>query len=138
MSNGLIIFLYCIVCYGLSNMVVFASGPFKIFEKIREISSSISEHFGQLFQCMICFPANIGWIFSILNWFLIPIAITPFNILLSGTNLWWLAMIGDCCFTSGIVWIIHNIESFFESIAEGKNATEYEDVENDDVINVNN
>lgn len=136
MSNGLIIFLYCIVCYGLSNMVVFASGPFRIFEKIREITNLISEHFGQLFNCLICFPANLGWIFSLINWFLIPIPITPFNMLLVGTNLWWLAMICDCCFTSGIVWIIHNIESFFENIAEGKNAEEIEDIEQDNVIEV--
>lgn len=138
MSNGLIIFLYCLVVYGLSNMVVFASGPFRIFERIRQWTSNISEHFGQLFQCMICFPANVGWIFSLINWFFIPIAITPFNILLAGTSLWWLAMICDCCFTSGMVWIIHNIESFFESIAEGKNTEEYEEVEDDDVIDVNN
>lgn len=137
-SNGLIIFLYCIVAYGLSNMVVFASGPFKIFERIRNFADSISEHFGQLFKCMICFPANIGWVFSIINWFFIPFSFTPFNLILMGTNLWWLAMIGDCCFTSGIVWIIHNIESFFESIAEGKHAEEYEEMEDNDVINLNN
>ena len=137
MSNGLIIFLYCIMMYGLSNMVVFASGPFRIFEHIRNIANSISEHFGQLFSCMICFPGNISFFLSLINWFFIPFAFTPFNILLAGTNLWWLAMICDCCFTSGIVWIIHNIESFFESIAEGKNIQEYEDIESDDTINVN-
>lgn len=136
-SNGLIIFLYCIFAYGLSNMVVFSSGPFRIFERIRNFANSISEHFGQLFQCMICFPANVGWVLSLINWFFIPFPFTPFNLILIDTNLWWLAMIGDCCFTSGIVWIIHNIESFFESIAEGKHAEEYEEVEDNDVINLN-
>ena len=137
MSTGLIIFLYCIVCYGLSNMMVFSDGPFYIFTKIRDLANSISEHFGKLFSCMICLPANIGWLFSLINWFFIPVALTPFNILLAGTGLWWLAMILDCCFTTGAVWIIHNIESFFESIAEGKNADEYEEVESDDTIEVN-
>lgn len=102
-------------------MQVFSSGPFKCFERIRSIASSISEHFGQLFQCMMCFPAQLGLFLSLINWFFIPIAITPFNILLAGTNLWWLAAILDACFASGSTWIIHNIESFFESIAEGKN-----------------
>ena len=134
MGNWLIVFIYSIFLYGISNMFVFASGPFRIFERIRDISSSISEHFGQLFSCMICFPANVGWIFSLIDWFFIKtIAITPFNILLAGTNLWWLAIILDCCFASGVVWIIHNIESFFESIAEGKN-TEPED---NDIIQLN-
>lgn len=137
MSNGLIIFLYCIVCYGWTNMQAFTDGPFHIFSKIRDIASSISEHFGKLFSCAICFPANLGWLLSLIDWFFIKqIAFTPFNILLTGTGLWWLAMLFDCCFTSGIVWIIHNIESFFESIAEGKNADEYEEIENENVINI--
>ena len=120
MSNGLIIFLYCIAAYGLSNMVVFGSGPFRIFERLRYITDLVSDHFGSLFGCMMCFPANIGWIASLIDWFFVPqIALTPFNILLGDTNLWWLALLCDCCFTSGAVWIIHYIESFFESIAEG-------------------
>lgn len=135
MSSVLIIFLYCIAVYGFSNMVVFSSGPFKIFERIREWSSYISEHFSTLFSCMICLPANAGWIASLIDWFLLKsVAITPFNILLVGTNLWWVALIADCCFTSGIVWIIHNIESFFESIAGGTSSIQEDD--NNDIINL--
>lgn len=120
MSNTFIIFIYIFAVYGFSNMMVFGSGPFKIFETIRYISSEISTHFSKVFSCMMCLPANIGLICSLVNWFLIPnISLTPFNILLGGTNLWWLALIGDCCFTSGIVWIIHNIETFFENIGNG-------------------
>lgn len=134
MSIGLIIFLYCICAYGISNMMVFSSGPFHIFEGIRKIASSINEHFGSMFNCMICLPANCGWICSLIDWFFLPqIAITPFNILLAGTNLWWLALICDCCFTTGIVWLIHNVESFFESIAEGKNGEIIEDGDEDTI-----
>ena len=134
MSNVLIIFLYIFAVYGLSNMVVFSSGPFRIFEHLRTWSSNISEHFGSLFSCMICLPANVGWIASIIDWFLIPnLALTPFNILLAGTNLWWVALIADCCLTSGLVWIIHNVESFFESIANGNSAIQEDD---NDIINL--
>ena len=116
MSYGLIIFCYCIVAYGISNIVVFGSGPFKIFEKIRYWSDYLDEHFGQLFSCMMCFPTNLGIVLSILNWFLIPIAFTPFNILLGTVPaLWWLAAILDGAFTSGIVWLIHHIEEWFEN-----------------------
>lgn len=118
MSNALIIFLYCIVAYGFSNMMVHGSGPFRIFERIRNITTKISEHFGSLFKCMMCFPANLGWVLSLIDWFLIKdVAFTPFNLLLIGTNLWWLALILDCCFTSGIVWLMHNIELFFENLS---------------------
>ena len=134
MSNILIIFLYIFAVYGFSNMVVFSSGPFRIFEKIREWSSILSEHFGTLFSCMICLPANVGWVASVIDWFLIPnLALTPFNILLVGTNLWWVALIADCCLTSGLVWIIHNVESFFESIANGNSAIQEDD---NDIINL--
>ena len=136
MSNFLIIFIYIISIYGLSNMIIYGSGPFKIFERLREWSSNISEHFSSLFSCMMCLPANIGWVTSLINWFLITnIKITPFNILLAGTNLWWLALIGDCCFASGITWIIHNIDGFFESIATGNSSIQEEDDDNN-VINL--
>ena len=132
MSNWLIVFIYCIMAYGFSNMMVFGSGPFRIFEHVRNISSRISEHFGSLFTCMMCFPANLGWVFSVIDWFLIKnVAITPFNILLAGTGMWWLALVLDCFFTSGIVWLIHNFESFFENIV-GNSESE----DNNDVINV--
>lgn len=132
MSNWLIVFIYCIMAYGFSNMMVFGSGPFRIFEHIRDISSKISEHFGSLFTCMMCFPANLGWVFSVIDWFLIKnVAITPFNILLAGTGMWWLALILDCFFTSGIVWLIHNFESFFENIVGNS-----ENEDNNEVLNV--
>ena len=131
MSNLLIIFLYCIFAYGLSNMMVFGSGPFRIFEHIRNISTNISSHFGSMFSCMMCFPANVGIVVSAIDWFLIKnFALTPFNILLLGTNLWWVALLADCCFTSGIVWIIHNVESFFESIANGTASNQSNEEEN--------
>lgn len=136
MSNGLLIFCYCMVAYGLSNMMVFGSGPFRIFEYIRSISSAIGEHFGQLFQCMMCFPANFGWVMSLIDWFLLPgIAITPFNIILAGTGYWWLALLLDCCFTTGIVWIIHHVEEYFENIAENadKNSEIVEEVDPDSI-----
>lgn len=137
MSNGLIILLYCVACYGFSNMMVFGSGPFRIFEHIRNLSSKISEHFGLMFQCMMCFPANLGIVLSLIDWFLIKqLAFTPFNILLTDTTLWWLAMLLDCCFTSGIVWFIHHVELFFENIAEGNVGSV--DAENNDTIEISN
>mgnify|MGYP003409665994 CR=1 FL=1 len=59
MNTGLIIFIYCIAVYGFSNMMVFSSGPFKIFEKIREWSEYVSEHFSSLlfnenFKISVC------------------------------------------------------------------------------------
>lgn len=115
MSNGLIILLYCIMAYGACNVIAFGSGPFKIFERIRYWSDYIDEHFGQLFSCMMCLPTNFGIICSLVNWFLIPIAFTPFNLVFAGTSLWWLAMLCDGAFTSGIVWLIHTVQEYIEN-----------------------
>lgn len=111
----LIIIAYVFAAFGFCNMVAFGSGPFRIFERIREWSENISEHFGLLFKCMMCLPANFGWIVSLIDWFLIPAAaITPFNLILAGTGLWWLAMILDCCFTTGIVWLLYVFDEWLE------------------------
>ena len=115
MSNGLIILLYCIMAYGACNVIVFGSGPFKIFERIRYWSDYIDEHFGQLFSCMMCLPTNFGIICSLVNWFLIPVAFTPFNLVFAGTSLWWLAMLCDGAFTSGVVWLIHTVQEYIEN-----------------------
>lgn len=115
MSSCVIILLYCIMAYGVCNIIVFGSGPFRIFEHIRYWADELDEHFGQMFNCMMCLPTNFGILCSLFNWFFIPIAFTPFNILFAGTSLWWLAMICDGAFTSGVVWLINTIQEYFEN-----------------------
>lgn len=115
MAPWLAILIYTIAAFGFCNMVAYGSGPFRVFERLRSWAEGISEHFGLLFKCMMCLPANVGWVLSLVDWFLIKaVAFTPFNIFLAGTGLWWLAMILDCCFTSGIVWLIHQLDEWFE------------------------
>jgi hypothetical protein len=128
MSAWLTIIIYSIMAYGICNIVAFGSGPFKIFEYIRYWADEINEHFGQLFSCMMCLPTNFGILCSIVNWFFIPVAFTPFNLLFLGTNLWWLAMICDGAFTSGIVWLLHTIQEHIENktITSGEKIIENE------------
>ena len=117
MGAGLIVLCYSLMAYGACNVIVYGSGPFKIFEHIREWTSNISEHFGLLFQCMMCLSTNFGIICSLVNWFFIPVAFTPFNIVFADNpSLWWLAMLCDASFTSGAVWIIHHVEEWFENM----------------------
>lgn len=137
MGTGLIIFIYSIFLYGISWMFVFADGPFYIFTGIRRVANAISEHFGKLFSCMVCFPSNLSWVMSLVDWFLIPqIAFTPFNILLAGTGLWWLAMLMDIGFGAGVVWAMHNIVEFFENIADKAGTTELVEEQDPDIIEV--
>lgn len=125
MGTGLIVLCYSLMAYGACNVIVYGSGPFRVFEYIREWAANINEHFGLLFQCMMCMPTNFGLICSLVNWFFIPVAFTPFNIIFAGNeSLWWLAMLCDASFTSGVVWIIHHVEEWFEKMVPSDESQE--------------
>lgn len=133
MSNTLIIFIYTLCAYGACNVLVFGSGPFKIFEWTRYLANRINKHFGSMFGCMMCMPANFGWICSLVNFLWVPVMFTPFNILFEGhPELWPLILLCDGAYTSGTVWLIHHVEEWFENLAEGKNGEEVDD----DIIEV--
>lgn len=119
MSSFFIVFCYIIVAYGACNVIAFGDGPFYIFSKLRNEASNISEHFGKVFSCMMCLPANFGWICSLVNWFFIPISFTPFNIIFGDNeNLWWLALLCDGAFTTGIVYLLYIINDLIEKRIE--------------------
>ena len=108
-------FCYILVAYGACNVIAFGDGPFKIFTNLRALANSISPHFGKLFSCMMCLPANFGWICSIFNWFLIPVSFTPFNIIFGYyKELWWLASLCDGAFTTAVVYLIYVINEYIE------------------------
>ena len=95
-------------------MVCYAEGPWGIFEWWREVADNISEGFGKLFNCMMCFSTWVGLLVSIVDLLIPAAAFTPFNIILAGSGLWWLIPILDAGFTSGAVWLVHNFEEACE------------------------
>ena len=120
--NWFILFCYIWFAYGMTVIVTQSIGPFYIFFRLRLWAERVSDNFGMLFKCSLCFPTNVGWVFSLLNWFLFPIPITPFNMILNGTGLWWLAMIMDACVTGGICHLLWNIDDYID-----KNTPIFED-----------
>ena len=117
------IFAYTFFVYGISVIFTQSVGPANIFFRLRMWAEDIGSNFGLLFKCMTCFPTNVGWVFSLFNWFIVPqIPISPFNIILRGTNLWWLAMILDACYCAGVCHILWNIDDYID-----KNTPIYED-----------
>ena len=120
--NWFILFCYIWFAYGMTVIVTQSIGPFYIFFRLRLWAENISDNFGMLFKCPLCFPTNVGWVFSLVNWFLLPIPITPFNMIFSGTGLWWLAMILDACLTGGICHLLWNIDDYID-----KNTPIFED-----------
>lgn len=127
----LIILCYIFAAYGACNVIAFGDGPFYVFTRIRTWANNISEHFGKLFSCMMCLPANFGWICSVVNWFLIPVAFTPFNIIFAGhTNLWFLALLCDGAFTTGIVYLMYIVNEYFEKKIDYYEQNTYRDETN--------
>ena len=115
MMNWLVIFVFSVVAYAISNHFVYAHGPMHLYDKIRETACKIHPNLGELFGCMICFPTWVGFILSVLNSLFLPlINVTPGMILMSGYAPWWVIMIIDGFFASGIVWLIHTLQEALE------------------------
>jgi hypothetical protein len=113
----LTLFAYIIFAYGIVNMIIFARGPFGVFEWWRNTAHHISDGFGELFTCPMCLSTWIGLLFSAINIWVTPnIAFTPFNMVFGTGNYIPFVLIMDMGFTSGIVWLIHQFEEMMERI----------------------
>ena len=113
MTTFALIIVYTIAVYGLSEMVVFGSGPFHIFEKWRNFTENINGHFGELFQCMLCFPTWVGLFFSLINVLFVPIAFTPACHMLGvGNNVLVsvLTVLIDMVYAAGSCWLLYRFE----------------------------
>ena len=115
MNSWVIIFIFSVLAYSISNHFVYAHGPVHIYDKMRELANKIHSNLGELFSCMICFPTWVGFILSAANSLLVPtLKLTPLMLLLGGVAPWWVIMILDGFFASGIVWLIHTAQEAME------------------------
>lgn len=113
------IFCYIIMAYGLSNLLVYGSGPFNFLGKMRNFCYNYIPTLGDMLDCMMCTSTNIGWIVSLLNILFLPsLPITPFNILLHDNSLWYYIIPFDAFMTSGAVWLIHTFQEYLEKKKE--------------------
>lgn len=122
MNDTMIIIMYLLMAYGLTNLIVFGKGPFDLLVTFRTIMGKISYTFEDMLSCMMCTSANVGWILSLLNILFLPsLRLTPFNIIIDNNNLWYLIIILDMTLTSGVVWLIHSVQEMCERIGTTKN-----------------
>lgn len=113
---------YILFSYGITTMLIYFNGPFDIIEYFRKTMNAIHTKLGELFQCPFCLSTWIGGLFSIINYLWIPIKITPFNMILAGSGLWWLIIPMDSFLTCGTVWLLHVLDEYLEN-----NSKTYED-----------
>lgn len=117
---GFLLTTFILVCYGLSNMVIYSKGPFHIFQNWRLWADKISPMFGELFSCMMCFPFWAGVLLSIVDIFILTsIVITPYGLIMASLPVTTGNTLLICLFngilSSASTWLIHNIEEFFEN-----------------------
>lgn len=113
---------YILFSYGITTMLIYFNGPFDIIEYFRKTMNAIHPKLGELFQCPFCLSTWIGGLFSIINYLWVPIKITPFNMILTGSGLWWLIIPMDSFLTCGTVWLLHVLDEYLEN-----NSKTYED-----------
>lgn len=112
------IFIYTFVAYGMTNILVFG----KIFDKPRSWVCKKSSFLKKLLECMMCLGAWVGFCLSF--FFFSPVmSLKLVNPILD----WHIGMFYpgslflDGMFTSGIVWVIHTIQEYFERSNPVKN-----------------
>lgn len=115
--------IYSVFLFGIGEMFIYFNGPFDILEYIRKIAHWIHPKFGDLFTCIFCFSTWSGAIVSLINYFLIPIPFTPFNMILGETKLWWVIALFDMFFGCASTWMWHRLDDYMESKTKG----DYED-----------
>lgn len=116
----MIILLYTIAAYGLANLLVYGTGPFDMLVHFRRLCGRILPTLGDMLECMMCTSANVGWIVSALNLIFFPdMDLTPFKSMIGDPSRWYVIVLGDLCFTSGAVWLIHSAQEALETIGGG-------------------
>ena len=116
MESLVIFIIFCFTCYSFVNMLLYFSGPFGIFEHIRNIAGKISPRMGELFSCPACASTWVSFFLSALNLLIIPsVPFTPFNLILGSTGLWWLIILLDGLCGSGTTWLLFKFEDFLVS-----------------------
>lgn len=111
----LIIYAFC--SFGFAELLVYYDGFLHIFDYIRRAANWFHPHIGELFSCVICCSSWVGICLSLVDFFFVPIAFTPFNMILGTTRLWWLIMILDMGITAGFAIILNHIDELVDKIS---------------------
>lgn len=121
------VFIFALMMYGITNLLVFFPGPFGLIDGFRRVMKAISPRVSMMFDCMACTSTNVAWIFSAINLWLIPsYHFTPGNIIFNGdTDYWYMILILDAGFSTGIVWLLWRFEEMMNRI--GVDRAPYDD-----------
>ena len=116
-----IFLLFSFICYSGTQFIVYLNGPFHIFARFRKLMQNTHEQLGELVGCEACTSTWVSFFISALNIIVIPtVAFTPFNLILAGKGLWWLIILLDGLFGSGISWMLFRLEDYLTNNAQSE------------------
>ena len=119
--------VFILIGFGLSNAVINTDGPLYIFKRFRNFMNKFPSNIGHGYECMICFPFQVGILLSIANVFLFNnVFCTPVYYISQSFDWWYIKMFFDGALLSGTTWFINDICEYLES-----NSVEEEIVEDE-------
>lgn len=122
MNPFFITFIFSILCYSTTQLVVYLNGPFHFFRHFRELVGKIHPQIKELLSCEYCTSTWLGFIISFLNIYFIPkTPITPFNYILFDYDFLWVKILLDGIYGAGITWFIFRLEDMITAIFNKNN-----------------
>jgi len=115
------LFTFIILAYGWTNIMVFGTSIIQIW---REFWQRKSPNFlGKLFSCPMCLGTWVGFLLSFIfqsfGWDT-PISNIGAGVSNLPVDVFIVTIFLDGIFTSGAVWILHNLEEMFERLGSGE------------------
>lgn len=107
---------YYLMMYGFSFCLVYADGPFRIFEHFRNFCNKhLPSNLADVYECMFCTPFQLGILFSILNIFIFNYNFTtPSYYINNCINYWYCDILFDGVVTASGVYLINTFQEFLE------------------------
>ena len=93
-------------------MLVYAEGPFHLFDFYRHIMHKMPSNIGHGSECMICTPTWVGILLSIV------FDNTPSSLVINDNGEWYMLIVTllvDGCIASGGTWLLHTLQEYFEN-----------------------
>lgn len=116
------VFIYFIFAFGFTELLVFYDGPFGLLDKFRNLMAKFSKEAGKALECPICTSTWLGGFLSLLNYFVISVGFTPWNVIMGWTGMWYLIIPFDMITTAGVVLLLYHLDELVT-----KKSEEYED-----------
>ena len=105
--------IYTLCVYGIANTIIYANGPFHVFERMHRYAGKHYPIMEEMLSCFICLPWWIGFAVSGMNEIFLNECVTPSRMISEGMA-WYVAVFADGAYSSAACWLINTVQDWFE------------------------